>query len=161
MEVTFIAKIDWTDEFLHFANHNSGILEAIGLILPFISNPKLLVNSEIILEVDNIAVVFAWEKRYAKNDEILSIFIQTLHLIEAALPCKIYVEHVLRCSNPMSTLADALTRKATTPRDLHTKFRNIKFHKPKSPLKKFVACPTINWNLPLLIVDHVVNLINQ
>jgi NADH:ubiquinone oxidoreductase subunit K len=161
MDVKFIATIDWSDEFLKFANFNSGILEVIGLLLPFVSIPKQLMHKEIVLEVDNLAVVFAWNKRYAKNDEILSIFIQTLHLIETVLPCKIYVHHVLRCSNPMSSLADALTRKATVPQNLHTKYREVKFHKPKTLLKKFINQPSIDWNFPLALADHVANCIRQ
>jgi hypothetical protein len=108
-DVCSVSKVLWTPEFLQFADHNLGVLEAVGLLLPFLSVPGELKNREIILQTDNLAVVFAWSKRYAKNDEKLSLFIQTLHVIEAALPCKIYVEHVHRCSTYAAWLADAFT----------------------------------------------------
>jgi hypothetical protein len=38
-EISFIAKIDWTEKFLEFANCNSGVLESIRLLLPFLSIP--------------------------------------------------------------------------------------------------------------------------
>jgi hypothetical protein len=66
-KISFIAKIDWTEKFLEFANCNSGVLESIGLLLPFLSIPDKRKHKEIILTLDNLAVVFAWSKKYAKN----------------------------------------------------------------------------------------------
>jgi hypothetical protein len=156
-DVCSVSKVLWTPEFLQFADHNLGVLEAVGLLLPFLSVPSELKNREIILQTDNLAVVFAWNKRYAKNDEKLSLFIQTLHVIEAALPCKIYVEHVHRCSTYAAWLADAFTRGSTTPIDFLRKNRNLKIHKPKSPLQKMFRNPSVNWMFPLELADHVVN----
>jgi hypothetical protein len=159
-EVSFIAKIDWTEKFLEFANCNSGVLESIGLLLPFLSIPDKLKHKEIILTLDNLAVVFAWSKKYAKNDEKLSLFIQTLHVIEAALPCKIYVDHVPRCSTPLAKLADALTRKSTIPANFFQKYRHLKIHKPRSVLNNMLKNPYLDWSFPLQMADHIVNIVN-
>jgi hypothetical protein len=159
-KVDFISTVTWTENFINFANDNSGVLESIGLLLPFLSMPEKLQNKEIILFVDNLAVVFAWSKKYAKNDEKLSIFIQTLHMIEAALTCKIYVEHVYRCSTFTAMLADALTRKATFPVDFLRSNRELKIQKPKSPLQNMIANPSIDWSFPLLLTNHIVNIKN-
>jgi hypothetical protein len=122
MKCNFAAQISWTKQFLLFANSNSSILEAVGLLLQFVSIPKKLAGKEIVLEVDNLAVVFAWQNKYSKHDELTSILIQCLHVIEALLPCKIYVHHLPRCSTLPAMLADALTRKSTTT---PTVFQNL------------------------------------
>jgi hypothetical protein len=37
------------------------------------------------------------------------------------------------------------------------KNRNLKIHKPKSPLQKMFKNPSVNWMFPLELADHVVN----
>jgi hypothetical protein len=159
-DFNFIAKQKWSEKFLLFANNNSGMLESIGLLLPFLCIPEKLQNKQNILQTDNLAVVFAWQKKYAKNDEKLTIFIQSLHLIECALQCKIFVEHVLRCSTPAAKMADALTRKSTTPPSFAIDYNHLKIYHPKSPLKIMYDRPSIDWKFPLLLADHVANLKN-
>jgi hypothetical protein len=159
-EFNFVAVQKWTKEFLVFANNNSGVLESIGLLLPFLCIPKKLQNKQIILQTDNLAVVFAWQKKYAKNDEKLTIFIQSLHLIECALQCKIFVEHVHRCSTPAAKMADALTRKSTTPSSFAVDHSHLKIHRPKSPLTIMYERPSVDWKFPLLLADHVATLKN-
>jgi hypothetical protein len=93
-----------------------------------------------------------------KIDEKLSLFIQTLHVIEAALPCKIYVDHVPRCSTPLAKLADALTRKPTIPANFFQNHRHLKIHKPRSVLNNMLKNPSLDWNFPLQMADHIVNM---
>jgi hypothetical protein len=45
-----------------------GTLEAVGLILPFISYPTDLIGQKIVLQVDNTSLIYGWEKHYCKND---------------------------------------------------------------------------------------------
>jgi hypothetical protein len=106
-----------------------------------------------------LAVVFAWSKKYAKNDKKLSLFIQTLHVIEAALPCKIYVDHVPRCSTPLAKLADALTRKSTIPANFFQDYRHLKIHKPRAVLNNMLKNPSLDWNFPLQMADDIVNMV--
>jgi hypothetical protein len=44
----------------------SGTLEAVGLILPFVSYPTDL-------QVDNTSLIYGWEKHYCKNDAETSL----------------------------------------------------------------------------------------
>jgi hypothetical protein len=90
----------------------------VGLLLPFLSTPKLLIGKHIVLEVDNMGVVYGWKKRYSKGDAETSLLIRCLHVLEALLECKIYVTHVKRCSNRMATMADSLSRQATSTQDV-------------------------------------------
>jgi hypothetical protein len=96
----------------------SGTLEMVGLLLPFLTILQLLRGRHVVLGVDNTSVVYAWPKRYCKNDPETSLLIRTLHVLEAYLCCKIYVTHVKRMSTPMAVLADHLSRESTiTPED--------------------------------------------
>jgi len=45
----------------------SSTLEAVGLLLPFLTNPKDLRGQHVLLEVDNTSVVYAWEKNMGKT----------------------------------------------------------------------------------------------
>jgi len=92
----------------------SGTLEAVGLLLPFLSYPEFLECKHVLLQVDNTSLIYGWEKRYCKNDAETSLLIRTLHVIESLLCCKIYIKHVKRCSTPMAKLVDQLSRKSTT-----------------------------------------------
>jgi hypothetical protein len=67
----------------------SATLETVGILLPFLAKPKELAGRHILIEVDNLAVVFSWEKRYSKSDPETSLLIRCLHVIEARLECKI------------------------------------------------------------------------
>jgi hypothetical protein len=66
--LNFVASILWPCDFLQKINGNSTLLESIGLLLPFVCIPKQLVNKTVILFVDNIAVVYSWDKRLCKKD---------------------------------------------------------------------------------------------
>ena len=45
-----------------FFGSKSGTLEMVGLLLPFLSTPKLLIGKHIVLEVDNMGIVYGWRK---------------------------------------------------------------------------------------------------
>ena len=72
------------------------LFETVGLLLLVICIPEHVCNRINLLQLDNIAVKHAWKKKIVKNDELTSILIMWLHLIEYALPCKIFIEHIQR-----------------------------------------------------------------
>ena len=91
----------------------------IGLIMPFIEFPNIFAGKFVKCNVDNISLIFNWEKHTTKKDEITYKLIQTLHLIEFALPCKIFVDHSPRRSSWQTILVDNFSRDATvTSNDL-------------------------------------------
>jgi len=59
----------------------SNVLEGIGLLLPFLTVPKQLRGRYVLLYVDNSSLIYAWEKRYCKNNEEASILIRTLDFL--------------------------------------------------------------------------------
>ena len=138
-----------------FFGSKSGTLEMIGLLLPFLSCPKKLIGHQIILEVDNMSVVYGWRKRHCKNDAELSLLIRCLHVLEILLECKIYVSHVKRCSTYVATLADNLSRENTSTKASMDAIKGkLCFVKSKA-LENWLTWPTLNWNLPLLLCEDV------
>ncbi len=113
------------------------------------------------LGVDNVSVVYAWTKKYCKNDPETSLLIRTLHVIEAFLHCKIYVTHVKRLSTNMAAMADRLSRETTiTPED-DAWLGKVPVFRPWGRLGEWLERPVLNWNLPLLILEDVKTLCGQ
>ena len=156
-KVISCCKNTWSDKFLTKFQSKSAVFEMVGLLAPFIANPKNLIGQRILLEVDNITCVFAWQKRTAKHDPFLAILVQTLHILEAALPCKIFVEHVKRRSNRMSTLVDNLSRISSTKNPDLAMLVNIDCDTISGPLLDWIIEPIEDWAMPKKVVDWVIN----
>ena len=71
-----------------FFGSKSGTLEMVGLLLPFLSTPKLLIGKDIVLEVDNMGVIYGWRKRYSKGDAETSLLIRSLHVLGIWYTCE-------------------------------------------------------------------------
>jgi hypothetical protein len=138
-----------------FFGSKSATLEAVGLILPFVTNPAELVGRHIVLGVDNLSVVYSWQKRYCKNHPETSLLIRVLHVIEAYLHCKIYVTHVRRLSTRMAALADSLSRESTSTQDALIALKGVQVSRPWGTLGRWLENPVLNWNLPLEILNDV------
>lgn len=137
----------------------SGTLETVGLLLPFLSNPKKLSGKHVVLEVDNLGVVYAWYKKHSKNDAETSLLIRCLHVLEAYVACKIHVMHVKRCSNDMAILADNLSRNTTTTQDMWNSISRKEIALPDGSIKRWLENPVLNWNLPLMLCKDVKKLL--
>ena len=125
----------------------------VGLLLPIITLHKKLQYQEIVLYVDNEAITWSWPKRRMKNDPMASILIRTLHIMEAYIPCKIYVEHLTRRSNTAAKITDNLSRTSTSsPSDLLHLTHN-EDDLPTS-FRHWLAHPTENWNLATDIINN-------
>jgi hypothetical protein len=103
-KISFISKTTWPKNFQIKFAHKSHILETIGVLLPFLTNPRFFVNKHVLCSVDN------WEKRAPKGDKDFENLFKILHLLEITIPCKIYIQHVYRMSCKFSKLADDLSR---------------------------------------------------
>ncbi len=160
---TWVSLLRWPKHLLSrdkgrggaFFGSKSATLETVGLILPFVTKPSELVGQYIVLGVDNLSVVYAWEKRYSKNDPETSLLIRVLHVIEAFLHCKIYVTHVRRLSTRMATLADCLSRESTTDQEVLVELAGAQVARPWGQLGRWLEHPLLDWNLPQKILDDV------
>jgi hypothetical protein len=141
-----------------FMGSKSGTLETVGLLIPFLSCPETLRGRHVVLGVDNISVVYAWSKKYCKDDPETSLLIRTLHVIEAFLHCKIYVTHVKRLSTNIAAMADRLSRESTITTEDRFWLDRVPVHRPWGNLGAWLEKPVLNWNLPLLILEDVKSL---
>jgi hypothetical protein len=167
-QITFIATIRWPDSLMFSSRSSNNLrlgsksttLETVGILLPFLTKPKDLAGRHILIEVDNTAVVFAWEKRYSKTDPETSLLIRCLHVIEARLECKVFVKHLKRRSNQWATLADDLSRESTITESIAKSIAHISIQQPTGPICDWLNRPALDWNLPVKIVQHLDNLLN-
>lgn len=154
-QVWFQSILKWPANLLLHATDGVGkaygcktaTLESVGLLLPFLCIPGLLAGKEILLEVDNAAVVYGWEKRGVRNDWSASILLRALHIISTYLGCIVHVRHLPRVSDPYSTLADHLSRtSSTTADDLATIAGAISGSIPAA-LTDWLRHPSEDWSL--------------
>jgi hypothetical protein len=137
----------------------SSTLEAVGLILPFMTFPKELAKQHILLQVDNSSLGYGWEKHYCKNDPETSLLLRVLHVIESLLECKIYIQHVKRRSTTMAELVDDLSRKSTTSAKTLRKISAGEVHTARGTLTDWLKNPVLDWSLPEKIVKEIKNLL--
>jgi len=135
----------------------STTLECIGLLIPFLCCPKIVKNKFVLLFVDNTNVIYAWEKKYCKNDQETSILIRTLHILEAYLECKIFVQHTKRLSNEMASLVDHLSRQSSTTAIDLKKIEKITWSQPEGTLVSWLKKPVADWTIPNKILEDVKN----
>jgi hypothetical protein len=113
------SRMSWPEGFLEKKDEKgveygrkSTTLESIGVLLPFIAFPEKLAGKELMFYVDNIAVVYGWEKGGVKKDESATEILKTVHVLSSYLGCRVYVRHIHRVSNDLADLADDLTRRS-------------------------------------------------
>jgi hypothetical protein len=76
-------------------------------------------------------------------------------MIEAFLECKIYVKHLKRMSNPVATIADALSRESTTTQAVLEQQHGVPWDRPQGPLIDWLNEPLFDWELPAKIVTYL------
>ena len=158
-----LAVIRWPDSLVfedvggvtRFRGHRSGLLEMAGLFLPFICIPNEVKGRHVVIHVDNMEVVAAWERRVSKGDPELAVLVRALHIVEAFLECKVYVTHVKRCSTPEATLADHFSQASTITEDNRRAVRGWRVFSPKGVIFKWLANPGRNWSLGRELVEEI------
>ena len=123
-------------------------LECVGLLIPLLGAPDLVRRHHVHLHVDNVGLVYAWEKRYCKNDEETSILIRCIHVLEAFLECKVYISHTKRRSTKWAALVDNLTRETTTRALDLEQIRHLTWKEPGGVLRDWLENPLPDWELP-------------
>ena len=130
-------------------------MELVGLLIPFVTAPKMVRGKFVRLFIDNTNVIHAWEKKLSRGDSETSAVIRALHVIEARLECKIFVEYMRRCSTPMAALADRLTREtSTTDEDRRLSLRTG-WHAPHGAMAEWLKDPRADWTLGEKLVAHI------
>jgi hypothetical protein len=143
----------------HAFGCKSSTLEAVGLILPFLCCPTLLIGREVTLLTDNEALVYGWDKRRVPHDTSASIFIRAIHIISAFLGTSVEVRHLPRVSTPSAELVDALTRSTTTLKIHKEAVNHVQPATIPPALTNWFNDPQEDWNLPMSLLEYVQNLV--
>jgi len=162
-KVTRVALIRWPENLLTVAKNRNGkffgslsaTLEAVGLLLPFLTVPAGLRGKHVLLEVDNGSVVYAWEKKHGKTDFELTLLIRCLVMIEIYLECKIHVKHVKRRSNGVAELVDNLSREKTSGKEVMDSLEGVEIRRVGGHLARWLEDPKVDWDLPLKLIEDV------
>jgi hypothetical protein len=158
------SRLSWPKFFLEQVKDEKGAyygsktttLEVIGMLMPFLSTPEKLMGKHVIFTVDNIAVFYGWENKVVKNDISATILIRAIHLIAFFLGTYVHVQHVPRCSDKFSTIADHLSRKSTTGSEDLEDLEQISEATIEGELLNWLESPIMNWNLPKCLLEEII-----
>ena len=158
-----ISRIFWPHSLLFYAKDNAGTrfaaksstLEAIGVLLPFLSFPSSLSGTNVVLHVDNTAVVHGWRKRHVVNDIEASIMIRAIHILSSYLRCRVYIVHTPRLSSPGAVMADHLSRSSSTSQEEENLARSLSSPSISPALQNWLQNPSVDWNLPLALLEEI------
>jgi len=85
-------------------------LELIGPLLAISSGYAWTKNQPIIFWVDNAASVFIYKKGYSRSCKLSTTITLAISSIASGLGSSIQISKILRCSTPLATMADALSK---------------------------------------------------
>ena len=153
----FCSIITWPPVLLSLSTAHSTLFEFFNLLLPFAGLKRRLTGFHIILHVDNTACIDIWKNKYCKHSELVSVFVQCLHVLEAALECRIFLEHSPRRSSLETILVDNLSRRSTTSPDDLLLLTDALHYQPRGPLLDWLLSPTPDWSLPRHLAQYVLS----
>ena len=85
-------------------------LELIGPLLAISSGYSWAKKQPIIFWVDNAAAVFIYKKGYSRSCKLSTSITLAISRIASGLGCRVQISKILRCSTPLATMADALSK---------------------------------------------------
>jgi len=130
-------------------------LEMVGLIIPFLIDPSLMKDRNILLTTDNIGCVFGWENKAVKGDVTASILVRSLAVISVYLNCSVHIRHERRKSSWGSLLADRLTRRKTTVSQDCLLLKSFNCQKVPVFFRKWLNDPKEDWDLVTECLSYV------
>jgi hypothetical protein len=130
-------------------------LELVGLFLPLLTIPEIVRGKNVVLGVDNVSVVFAWENGSVAGDKHASVLVRALHLVSLFLECRVFVHHIPRLSTLSSHMADSLTRQSTTTAEVWAQVVGAEVHGPPEVLWRWLENPIIDWDLGLSMINSL------
>jgi hypothetical protein len=161
--VVWWGQVIWPLSFLNEAMDSKGrsygckttTLEAVGMLIPFLSIPRELAGQHVVLHVDNMALVYGWMNGNVKNDESASILLRAIAVIAAYLGSVVHVVHIARCSDVWSELADSLSRKSTMSAEVRGKIRFARKVVVPDIIYDWLRSPSESWDLPFNLLSVI------
>ena len=85
-------------------------LELVGPLLVVAGGYNWTKNHPINIWVDNAASVFIWEKGYSRSCPLSNTLVTAIASVAAGLGCNVKLSKISRCSTPLASMADALSK---------------------------------------------------
>ena len=85
-------------------------LELVGPLAALCSAADRVRGLPVVFWVDNMGSVFIFQKGYSTSCDLSSTLVSAMADVAAGLGCRLQVKKVLRCSSPMASMADALSK---------------------------------------------------
>ena len=136
-------------------------LEAVGVLLPFILVPEKLRNKHVVIQVDNMGVVWGWEKQYLTGDATASVILRCLLLLSTMLEAVVHVIHVPCCSTWEARMADRLSRADTMKESDKRLLEGFEVSMLPSVFTDWLANPREDWEMPVRLCNSVENILNS
>ena len=89
-------------------------LELVGPLLTVSSGYSWCKNTPVRIWVDNAGSVFIWKKGYSTSCELSTTLVKAIAHVASGLGCRVDLVKISRCSTPMASMADALSKGAFT-----------------------------------------------
>ena len=137
-----------------YMGNKTTTLEFSGILIPFMLCPELVNTRHVVIGVDNISCLYAWERGYSKEDNTASVLVRTLVLLSAKLSCVVHMKHVPRDTTWESKLADRLSRKKTTQLSDRKLLSQFKLPRLPEAFRTWMRKPSEDWDLPNKIVNN-------
>ena len=133
----------------------STMLEAVGMLLPFVAFPERIRGKRLVFKIDNAAVLFGWASGYVKEDESASEVLKAVHYLSGVYGVVVIVQHVDRMSNDMASLADELSRKEVSRNwRAALALERAEFKKVSGPLLNWLSNPEMGGKLCKMLVAN-------
>lgn len=123
------------------------LLETLGVFVPIFHNIDLVINKSVLIFVDNVAVVWAYQNGRSRTDVYTSMFIYILELIANSFNIRIYLTHVPRVSTLPALLADTLTRTDPKGRSLLKSLSLPILNQWPKSIRNWMENPKLDWDL--------------
>lgn len=167
--VTYACSDRWDPNFIQytfdptgkFIGNKTTTLEAMGLILPLYHHAKHIMNKDIVIQCDNIAVVYALEKGRSKTDNWASMFVGALIFVATVLQCRLWPIHCKRLSTTPAMVADLLTRDDLKGRDQVARMKIPVITGWPSAVKRWMQDPRLSDDFRLSLLNDFQDKIKQ
>jgi len=156
-KIQFAAIFRWPKTFLDRFPSKSMFFESVGLLLPFLCVPERLFRKNVLLLVDNNALPQSWNRRMPRKNEYAAIVLRILHMLEAALPCRIFIQYHRRCSTDEAKLVDRLSRKSTTTPEDYSQLQHLPIKTPQGPFVTWLSSPDLDWQICNNTVQYILS----
>ena len=112
-------RLSWPDGFLNNARDEKGVfygsksttLESVGILIPLLAFPEMIIGRHLVFFIDNIAVMYGWQNGFLKNDRTATEILKAAQYLGAFLGTTVHVAHVPRTSQLLAVMANKLSGK--------------------------------------------------